>query len=190
MARMQPRDLVLAVISECGGREEFGRTSLQKVTYLASLVLNVDLGYHAYYYGPYSTTVEADAEALVLGGLVEETITPLGFNNRGFAVNRYHYTTTDAGRERVDRVAAAYRDQMATLRRFIGSVVDVVGSLDQQTLSAAAKTLYLTREQGKAVNIEQIKALAKDVGWQLSMAKINQVAKMLEQLDLVEVVDP
>jgi uncharacterized protein YwgA len=186
---MQPRDLVLAVIDECGERREFGRTSLQKVTYLASLVFDVDLGHDAYYYGPYSAEVESDAEALVLAGLVAETVHTFGTNSRGFPVNRRHYATTDAGRERVARVAMSYPEQMEKLRGFIKKIVDVVGSLDQQTLSTAAKTLYLARAQDKPVSPEEVKSLAKELGWKLSTSRINQVAQMLSQLNLVRVVD-
>ena len=106
---MQPRDLVLAVIGLCSSRAEFGRTSLQKVAYLVSLVFGVDLGHSAYYYGPYSSTVDADAEALVMGGLVSETVEPLGFNGRGFPVNKFHYSVTSAGHDRLTRSGAPTR---------------------------------------------------------------------------------
>jgi uncharacterized protein YwgA len=184
---MQPRDLVLAVIGQCSSRPEFGRTSLQKVAYLVSLVLDVDLGHSAYYYGPYSSTVEADAEALVMGGLVSETVEPLGFSGRGFPVNKFHYSITNTGQDRLARIKSAYPDQMTRLEEFVQRVISVVGSLEQANLSAAAKTLYIAREQGKAVSLDEVKALASDFGWKLSKPTIVRVAEMLSQLSFVKV---
>jgi uncharacterized protein YwgA len=189
MAKMQSRDLVLAVIGLCSSRPEFGRTSLQKVTYFGSQVLEVDLGHSAYYYGPYSPSVEADAEALVLGGLVSETVEQLGFFSHGYAANQFHYSVTDVGQDRLVRLKAAYPEQMTKLEEFVNSVISVAGSLEQATLSAAAKTLYIAREQGKPVSLEEVKLLASDFGWKLSKTKINQVVQILSQLRLVRVVD-
>lgn len=188
MSMMQPRDLVLAVIGLCGQRPEFGRTSLQKVTYLASQVLKVNLGHRAYYYGPYSSTVEADTDALVISGLISETEEWLG-SNRGLPIKHFHYTVTSAGKERLDRIKSTYPDQITKLEEFIDRVISVVGSLEQYTLAAAAKTLYIAHEQNKPVSTDKIKTLARDFGWKLSTAKIDQVAEMLCQLQLAKVVD-
>lgn len=186
-SKMQPRDIVLAVIGRCSDHEEFGRTSLQKVSYLVSLILGEDLGHRAYYYGPYSSNVEADAEALVLGALVHETIEPLGVNNRGYAINRYSYRLTDTGKDRMSRVAAAHPDQFDELSAFIARIESVVGSLEQGTLSSVAKTLYIAREQRKPLTTEEVKKLAKDLGWNLPEQKIRQVVEMLSELGLVTV---
>ena len=183
---IQARDLVLLIISECGDNAQFGRTSMQKVSYLTSLVLRVNLGHRAYYYGPYSAAVEADAEALTLSGLVEETMTPLGVNRKGFAVNQYHYRVTDSGRARLERVSERYADEVKTVRSFVREIHEVVGSFDQDTLSAAAKTLYIAREQQKPVTTEEVQTLAKDFGWTLPRRRVEHVAEMLAKLHLVE----
>ena len=187
---MQPRDLMLAIIGQCSSRAEFGRTSLQKVAYLISLSFNIDLGHRAYYYGPYSTIVEADAEALVMGGLVSETVEPLGINNRGLPVKKYSYSVTSAGRDRLSRIKSAYPDQMLDLEGLIDRIVSVVGSLDQATLSAAAKTLYIAREQDKAVSLDEVEVLASDFGWKLPKATINRVVRMLSELHFLRVNRP
>ena len=185
---IQPRDLVLAVISICGSRSEFGRTSLQKVTFLASLKLGIDLGHRAYYYGPYSGTVEADAEALVFSGLAKESVEYLDFvNSSGFQATRYHYVTSEAGAARVEKLKQAHPDQLGQVEDLVEELINVIGSLDQKILSAAAKTLYIAREQGKPVTVEEIKAFAKELGWNLSTSRIGRVAQMLGRLKFVEV---
>jgi hypothetical protein len=132
--------------------------------------------------------VEADAEALVMSGLVKESMEALGYS-RGFAVNQFHYDVTHAGEDRFDRIKRAYPEEVSKLKDFIDRIISVVGSLEQASLSAAAKTLYIARETGKALSSEEIKTLANDFGWKLSTSKINHVAQMLSQLKLVKVVD-
>lgn len=184
---IQPRDLILVIIGYCSSRAEFGRTSLQKVAYLVSLFFNIDLEHRAYYYGPYSSQVEADAEALVMSGLVSETVEPLGVGSHGFPVKKFHYGITDAGRDRLSRIRSAYPDQMTELEGFIDRIISVVGSLDQATLSAAAKTLYIAREQSKAISADEVEALARDFGWKLRKANINRVVRMLSELRFLKV---
>jgi uncharacterized protein YwgA len=185
---MRPRDLVLTVIGKCSSRPEFGRTSLQKVTYFVSLYLNVDFGYGAYYYGPYSASVEADAEALAMSGLISETVEPLGFSNRGgYPANRFRYAITSEGSDRLVKVGAAYPDLLADIQSFIDRIISVAGSLDQATLAAAAKTLYIAREQNKALDIDKIKDLGSDFGWDLTKPMIMRVANILKDLNFVRV---
>lgn len=183
---IQPRDLVLAVIALCGTREEFGRTSLQKVTFLASLKLGMDLGHHAYYYGPYSADVEADVEALVLSGLVKETVEYLDFMSpSGFQANRYRYTLTETGNVRVQLLRDAHPEQFGMIESLVQELVSVIGSLDQNILAATAKTLYIAREHGRPVSAEEIKEVGKDFGWKLSTGQIGRAATMLEKLQFV-----
>lgn len=188
LASMQPRDIVLAVIGQCSPHKEFGRTSLQKVTYLAALVLQLDLGHQAYYYGPYSESVESDAEALVLGGFVTETVELSGFNQRGYPIKKYKYAMTEAGEQRVERVSQVHPEQFQALENFVKRIDSVVGSLEQRTLSAVAKTLYIAKDQNKPVSTEEVKTLARELGWNLTVSKIEQVTRILSDLDLVRVV--
>lgn len=188
LASIQPRDIVLSVIGKCSPHKEFGRTSLQKVTYLASLVLQINLGHHAYYYGPYSGSVESDAEALVLGGFITETVELSGFSQRGFPIKKYKYSMTEAGERRLERVSEVYPEQFQVLEDFVERIDAVVGSLEQRTLSAVAKTLYIAKEQDKPVSTEEVKTLALDLGWNLTVSKIEQVTQILSDLNLVQVV--
>jgi uncharacterized protein YwgA len=177
---------VLVVIALCGAKEEFGRTSLQKVTFLASLRLGIKLGHRAYYYGPYSAEVEADVEALVLGGLVTETVELLDFvRPNGFQASRYHYSVTGTGDARMRLLREAHPEQVDMTKSLVEELVRVAGSLDQNILAAAAKTLYIAREQGASVSAEEIKEVGNDFGWKLSTGQIKRAANVLESLQFV-----
>jgi uncharacterized protein YwgA len=185
---MQPRDFLLAIISLCGERPEFGRTSLQKVAYLAALRFDLDFGHRAYYYGPFSAEVEADTEALAFSGLIKESVEELDFVGQGgFPARQFRFLLSETGVARVERLKETFAEQFAQLGKFVEELVAVVGSLDQRMLSAAAKTVFIAREQGRPVTAEEIKTIAKDMGWSLTIGRIAKVTEMLGRLKLVSV---
>ena len=184
---MQARDLVLAVIDAASGRPDFGRTSLQKTTFFAAIALGVDLGHSAYYYGPYSAAVEQDTEALVMATLVEEDSSTIGVNNRGFPITRYQYKVSSDGKQRVQQLKGKYPTEVGVVDELVKQLVAVIGSLDQTTLAAAAKTYYIAREQGSPVTPDTVADLAKDYGWTLRADRVADAANVLNSLNLVEV---
>ena len=184
---MQARDLVLTVIDAASGRSDFGRTSLQKTTFFAAIALRVDLGHSAYYYGPYSADVELDTEALVMAGLVEEDSSTIGVNDRGFPITRYQYKVSSDGEQRVQQLKSKYPTEVGVVDELVKQLVAVIGSLDQNTLAAAAKTYYIAREQGSPVTPDTVADLAKDYGWTLRADRVAEAANVLNSLRLVEV---
>lgn len=184
---MQRRDIVLSVVAAGSGRPDLGRTSLQKATFFTGIMLHRDLGHSAYYYGPYSAAVEADTEALVASALVDEASRNLGVNKRGYPITQYQYTLTESGAERVAQLRSKYPSEVEAIEGLVGRLLDVVGSLDQNTLAAAAKTLYIAIEQGKPVTPDDIAKLAQDYGWQLTARRVADVAAMLQDLRFVRV---
>lgn len=184
-----PRDVVLSLIGYGTERQkEFGRTSLQKVAYFASIKTGIDLGHRAFYYGPYSSRVEEETDALVLSDLVTQSVTDLGFvNKKGFPGVRYSYALTEAGRERLTALEERDPELSNGLRQIVVNLKDTVGSLDQGLLSLAAKTYFITAEQDTALSVEQIQDLAKDKGWTLSKTQVEKVARYLQDLGLVNV---
>lgn len=185
--QMQQRDLILTIIGACSASPDFGRTALQKVAYLYATTYDHDLGHRAYYYGPFSAAVERDAEALGLAGLVEEQAETLGFyNSSGRPATKYTYDVSEPGNERLARLRETYPDETAQVESFVEIINGTFGSLNQDALSTAAKTLYITREQAEPVTVEGVTELAKDFGWNLPVPKIRKVVDILAQLHLVE----
>ena len=184
---MKQRDLLLLVIDFCGSSPEFGRTSMQKVAYFVSEGLHKDFGHHAHFYGPFSEEVEDEIDALVQSGLVEEQTESLSFVGKsGFPGRRYSYSLTKDGSERSDALRKAYPDETSDLKAFLEALKSAAGGYEQGILSPAAKTYYLAKREKKALTIGEIKALGKELGWELSSAQVSRVVGVLKALNLVE----
>lgn len=184
-----PRDVVLSLIGYgTEQQKEFGRTSLQKVAYFAGIKTGIDLGHRAFYYGPYSSKVEEETEALVLSGLVTQSVTDLGFvNKKGFPGVKYSYSLTEGGKARLTALEQRDPELSEAFKQIVVKLNDTVGSLDQGMLSLAAKTYFITAEQDTGLSVEQIQDLAKQKGWTLSRAQVEKVAQFLHDLGLVNV---
>ncbi|MGH9194257.1 MAG: hypothetical protein ACRD1T_00775 [Acidimicrobiia bacterium] len=185
--RMKQRDLLLAIISICGKRPEFGRTSLQKVAYFASEGLHVDLGHRAHLYGPFSDTVESDIEMLIVSGLVDERAHTLGFiGPGGYEGRRFEYSLTPDGEERIESVRAAHSTEFKQLEAFVDALTDAAGGLDQRILSPAAKTYFIAKREKRALSLREIGELALQLGWRLTPAQVKRVSNMLQSLGLLK----
>jgi uncharacterized protein YwgA len=186
-SQLKLRDELLLIIHRCQSRPEFGRTSLQKVAYFASIRENKNIGHRAHFYGPYSPAVETEVEALTLSGFIEEKSYALGFASKsGFAARKYEYRVTDSGLSRLEAVTNAHPHDVRELNQFLDKLVEAANGLDQKVLSAAAKTLYIARATGKASSLGEISDLARGHGWDLSPSDIAQVVDVLRKLGLVE----
>lgn len=186
---ISPRDVVLSLIGYGTARQsDFGRTSLQKVAYFAGIKTRIDLGHRAFYYGPYSSKVEEETEALVLSGLITESVKDLGFvSKKGYPGVRYSYALTDAGQERLAALEERDPEFSAQLKQLVETLGDTVGSLDQGLLSLAAKTYFITAEQNTGLSVGQIQELAKQKNWTLTKGQVEKVANYLQELGLVNV---
>ncbi len=184
--QMSARDLVLAIVGSGSGDSDLGRTTLQKIAYLYGIAHGRDLGHRPYYYGPFSSAVERDVEALTVAGLVDEHAAPLGFvTPSGRPATRYRYTVTADGQRRLARLAETYAEEAAGVAEFVRLLARTFGTLNQNDLSIAAKTLFIARDQARPLTTEEVSALAKDYGWDVGPRQVDQVVEMLAGLRLV-----
>lgn len=188
---MKHRDLILTILEHCSAREEFGRTSLQKVAYLVGVQTQQDLGHTAHYYGPFSAQIEEDTEALALSGLLHEQTETLAFTGpTGRPAVRYRFAVTESGKARVEELAAKYPEQVQQVHGQIDRLVEVMGGLDQKPLSMAAKTYYISRKENSPLTPEEIRQLAKELNWTLTPRKVTDMGRRLAELGLVEFTEP
>jgi len=184
---LKSRDLLLSLIAMAEGRQELGRTSIQKVAYFASLALNRDLGHKAHFYGPFSEIVEDELEALVLSDLIDEKVTTIGVSSgTGFPVRKYEYSITDEGSTRVKEIAEVHPQDTAQLDNLMELILEHAGGLDQRVLSPAAKVLYIAGQQDRAVRSDEIQLAGADLGWDLDESQVKLVAELLERLGFVK----
>ena len=185
--KMKRRDILLTIIALCSARPEFGRTALQKVAYFIGVLREAGFRHQAHYYGPFSDVVEADVEALALSGLIEERVQNLAFvGSAGQQARRYEYRLTDQGKKRVDELKSAHPSEFAAIEEFVQQLEEAAGGLDQNVLSAAAKTFFIASRERRDLTVAEIRALARELGWDLRSKQIQRVSQVLQRLNLVQ----
>ena len=174
---MKEREYVLAVLA--AATTVPSRTMLQKLVYLLGKVRREDLEFAPHYYGPYSREVREEVEQLVHAGLLQEVITVYeAWEPTPFDVRRYSYSLTRDGEEEALHLSQA----IATDAERLVSVAKSE-AWSQEALAVAAKVLHLKEEEPDA-DIEDVPALAKQLGWQISTAGAEQGLRLLKDLRL------
>ena len=170
------------------GSEIKGKTKLQKTIYFLGELTDCgdELGYYAHYYGPYSSEVAEAADRLRSIGFLEQAISTGGaYDSRGFEVARWDFTLNEEGK----KVADLKKEQSMELWKKLQNAAEKLegaGDLDYQKLSIAAKTYFLLRERGDQASIKEIKKLAEKCSWPVSEVEIEEAAKFLQKIGLVE----
>lgn len=183
---MEAHQIVLLIVSENGGSLR-GKTLLQKRGYFVSKAMEIDLGYRAHFYGPYSPVIEDGiAQAKALGFLQEKT---LGFgvaDSIGFEVRRYDYSLTEDGKEIVARLRDRSPKEVEKIRKALDALKDAGDSGDYVSLSIAAKSLHILSEKGGTMGLSEIKNAAKNLGWSISEDEIDSASDFLVRLGFVQ----
>lgn len=182
------RDTVL-LIAHAAGDEVVGRTVMQKLAYFSGLGLNASLGHRAHFYGPYSSKVEDAVGNAVMAGEMRETVERMPDWHGGPDVQRYTYQLTSQGKERVDRLIESNSEEWDRIRDSVHAVKNVLPTLDQKTLSSAAKTFLIISESPEGVALKDIPALAKKLGWDLEPQQASNTVELLKRLDLISTPD-
>jgi hypothetical protein len=86
----------------------------------------------------------------------------------------------------VERLVKDHPSEWDQIRSSVQAVRAVLPTLDQQTLSSAAKTYLIIAESEEGVEQEQIPNLAKRLGWELSPAQVDKTVALLDQLRLLD----
>ncbi len=167
-----------------------GKTKFQKTIYfLGKLTGHLDeLGYHAHYYGPYSSQVAEAADRLRSLDFLEQTIACGGVvDSFGFEVARYDFELNKEGKEVACSKTKDYPKFWEKLSEAV-SVFKKAGDLDYHALSIAAKTYFLLgRERGR-VGVSQIQKTAEKFGWSVGAHEIEKACVFLKKLGLVKLV--
>ena len=182
---MDTDQLVLLIVHAAGGAMR-GKTLLQKRGYFLSVAKQLDLGYRAHYYGPYSAEVESGlSKAKALGFIGEQTSTFSAADKKGFERKRYDYTLTPDGQHMVDSLR---RRQPAEFDEFT-KILQKVKSLDNDdymALSIGAKTHYVLDKAGKPLTEDAIKESARELGWDVEEKDADEAVELLLRMGLAE----
>ena len=178
-------DILLLVVKSAGKNGLQGRTLLQKKVYFLSELMNIDLGFSAHYYGPYSGLVAGHLTSLVNHGFLKEdtevfeTIPP---RNIFGEMHRHTYFLTDEAEELWDDIKND--PELRKWKRELDRINAHGIAHDFNKLSIAAKVHYIVSWRGKRT-IEQVQKVAKEYGWDVSTEDIEGVLSFLTGLGLV-----
>ena len=182
--RLTTRDTVLLII-HAADDQVAGRTVLQKLAYFSGLGLGTGLGHRPHYYGPYSTKVEEALNNAVIAGEVHETAERMRDWSGNADLFKYTYDLQPPGKARVDELIEHHPEEWDSVRDAVHGVKKVLPTLDQKTLSSAAKTYLIISESEHGVDETDIPKMARGLGWRLSKTQVKTTVELLEQLDLV-----
>lgn len=178
-------DVLLLVVKEAGKDGLQGRTLLQKKVYFLSELMDVDLGFSAHYYGPYSGLIAGHLASLVNHGFLDEVTevfetTPP--RNRFGERNRYTYFLTGEAEELWDDIKndLEVKEWKEKLERINTHEI----AQDFNKLSIAAKVHYIVKWRGKTT-VAEVKQVAEEYGWSVQQNDIETVISFLTELGLV-----
>lgn len=175
---METRHWVLMVLGALGERAE-SKTKIQKILYFISIIGNLDFGFSAYYYGPYSAKVEDALGDLTGAGFVDQNIFSFGIDAvQGFEKKRFDYTITAAGQEVLDYLKKKHPEENESIHR----IVKLLKEENYLNLSIAAKAHFILQQEGRPVSSQQIVEKAKHFNWNISEQQIDQSVSILQNL--------
>lgn len=179
---MQPRDFVLFTLGGFDGKVS-GRTTMQKIVYFLSIILEKDLGYNPHYYGPYSANVsEAISELKALSYLNEDS-NFYGFNHQGFEITKYEYSLTEDGKKLLERKRKTHPEEWAKISGAIKKIKSA-GNMNYMELAMAAKAFLILEREGGSASKKTIESKAKKLGWAIDENEIEQAINFLEKIEL------
>jgi uncharacterized protein YwgA len=179
---MEARHLILMILEACGKQIE-SKTKLQKIAYFISLLLEKDFRFNAYYYGPYSRSIEEGVGELTGAGFLNVTIYTYGLDpTHGFEKKRYAYNITTAGDELLDHLKTQYAGEYATIERITG----ILKEESYFDLSIAAKSDFILRKENQPLTRDQIRLKAREFQWNISENEIESAGKILKNLNFIK----
>lgn len=182
--KLQPNDLVLAIISEAG--KVPGRTSLQKLCYFVNEELDAGVPFKAHYYGPYSEEIANAADVQVGAHLVHEEVERGQYFKAGKTREwaRHSYSLTADGERYLDWLVRHSPVPKNEIRAVV-SKLQAETSLDPDSLAKLAKVRFIAdRLHGTSPHPVLVTRCAKQYGWRLAPSVVRQSLITLNRLQL------
>lgn len=178
---MEARHLLLLILDACGKKIE-SKTKLHKIAYFISIILNKDFQFNAYFYGPYSRSIEEGLGELTGIGFVSVSICSYGVDSaHGFEKKRYTYEITKTGEGLLQHLRNQYSDEYETIKK----KTDILKGENYVNLSIAAKANFILNKENQPLTLDQIRSKAREFNWKISDGEIDSAIKILENLDFV-----
>ncbi len=162
-----------------------GKTLLQKRVYFLSVMLGIDIGYEAHYYGPYSEKVANANSELKSLGYISESSSAWGYDQRGFEMARHDFQLTDLGARLADLKVEAQPKLWLEIQNAATIMKKAGGDLDYMELSIAAKAYYVLNKLNGKATLEDIAGMLPKFGWSVKKEQLEKAADFLAKTNLV-----
>jgi uncharacterized protein len=182
---MTTYDFVHLVIHASGGNIQ-GRTKLQKIIYfVGALTGSLDeLGYRPHYYGPYSAEVSGAVQELRdLKFLAQTESGVYAIDGQGFEIVRYDYVLTEEGKEVAEEKKAKYPSEWTAILKAVEKV-NSANVQDYVRLAIASKAFLLTKQAGKVLSPDALRAKTSEKGWGVTPEQYKEALKFLDDVGL------
>jgi uncharacterized protein YwgA len=179
---MEISELLLALLSICPEGID-GRTAIQKLGYLASVSMKMNVGYKADLYGPYSPMVASQLQTLVELDFVTERARRTSRNR-----TMYNYSLTKDGWSFAARIQRKFPSEYSIIRRVVRKCDQIV-HCNFLSLSWAAKVHFVLKENDRKITYDEAISASKSFGWVLRQEQVKAGVKLLESLRLIETDD-
>lgn len=184
--RVDPRDLVLAIVAFNREQKVEGRTLLQKLAYFLNEALELGIQFEPYYYGPYSESIAMATNSLVgLDFLNEVEARFPAMPTDMFEPRKYTYRLTSSGLKILSNLQKQQPDLFAHIKRAMESITSKE-ECNYECLSLAAKIFHILKSQQRPMKGSELQNAAIDLGWNLSKGEIDSAANFLKELGLIK----
>lgn len=181
---MNATSFMISLVDASGGTIQ-GRTLFQKRAYFVTLLSNVEveLGFDAHFYGPYSSVVDNTITTLKNLSFIQESATAYGVNSTGFEMKRYDYRLTPDGQ----KIAAKLREtpEYAEIKMAVGKLAKA-GNPNYMELSIAAKAFFILKKRKEGMSKQEIIREAQKFDWDIQPSSLESAVSFLEKLDVLE----
>jgi uncharacterized protein YwgA len=185
---MNANDFVTLTLLAVGGDIQ-GKTKLQKTVYFLGAMTDCleDLGYRPWFYGPYSDDVDGAVTWLKTIGVIDQNVRSWGHDESGFEARRYDFRLNDQG-TRFAQGKARRNPELWECLESAAKTLRKAGDIGYMAMSIAAKTYFMLGKKRGRGSISEIARLAPHFGWQVTPSQVEEAARYLNCLGLVELV--
>ena len=170
------------ILEACGKRIE-SKTKLQKIAYFISILLKKDFQFNAYYYGPYSRSIEEGLGELTGAGFLNVSMTSYGLDSiHGFEKKRYDYDITEAGEALLKHLKTQHAKEYEEIQQYTNFLKEE----NYFDLSIAAKSYFIIEKEKQPLTRDQICLKAREFHWNISQSEIDSAIKILMNLRLIK----
>lgn len=186
----QVHELVLLLIGLNDGRFE-GKTNVHKNLYILKEMLEkrniiLNFQFRPYFYGPYSTEISYALDILENSGLISTSEREFGTDDFS-EIRQSIYCLSESGGKAFDNLKNSYVDFTNLFSNSFDLLKRTNYHQHTRILSTAAKIKLILSIERRPLNSENIKAKARELGWELNGRDINNAINVLVQTGLASV---